>query len=222
MYEPTLYACPIFRGLSNDMIDRCLEDCGAAVKNYGKEQILFLASQTTSVAGILLQGAIRLSRVDFLGRETRIATVKPGNIFLLPEAMMRNRVYFTHTAAKASEVLFFDPMKLYSPPIAAADYAAPVIRNISLQLAQLSVNMGRKVSVISRRSLEDKVMGIFTLYSSPGQVEIDLPFNRREMAEYMAVDRSALSYVLMKMKRQGLIDYNKNHFTLLYLKNPSR
>ena len=222
MYTSTLYACPIFRGLSRDTIDRCLEDCGVTVKKYGKEQVLFLASQITCVAGILLQGAIRLSRVYYLGRETRIATVKPGNIFLLPEAMMRNRVYFTHIAAQVSEVLFFDPMKLYSPPVASANYAAPVIRNISLQLAQLSVNMGRKVSIISRRSLEDKVMGVFALYSTPGQAEIDLPFNRREMAEYMAVDRSALSYVLMKMKRQGLIDYSKNHFTLLYLINPSR
>ena len=222
MYDPVLYTCPLFAGLSREMTDRFLEEIGAAEKSYGKEQILFLASQTTAIAGILLQGAVRLSRVDYLGRETRVATVKPGNVFLLPEAMMRSRVYFTHTAAKASEVLFFDPQKLYSPPIAGSDYAAPIIRNISLQLAQLSVSMGRKVSVISRRSLEDKVFGVFTLFSTPEQVEVDLPFNRREMAEYMAVDRSALSFVLMKMKQQGLIDYNKNHFTLLYKNGPAR
>ena len=42
-----------------------------------------------------------------------------------------------------------------------------------------------------------------------------IPFNRQELADFLAVDRSALSRELGKMRREGILDYRKDHFRLL-------
>ncbi|WP_286139428.1 helix-turn-helix domain-containing protein [Faecalibaculum rodentium] len=41
-----------------------------------------------------------------------------------------------------------------------------------------------------------------------------MPFNRQELADYLGVERSALSAELGKMKREGLVSFRKNEFTL--------
>ena len=47
-----------------------------------------------------------------------------------------------------------------------------------------------------------------------GSNEFDIPFNRQELADYLNLDRSALSKELMHMKNEGWVDYHKNHFCL--------
>ena len=48
-----------------------------------------------------------------------------------------------------------------------------------------------------------------------GASTFSLPFNRQQMADFLSVDRSALSAELSKMKKDGLIDYHKDQFSLL-------
>ena len=45
--------------------------------------------------------------------------------------------------------------------------------------------------------------------------EFDIPFNRQELADYLCLNRSKLSYELSQMQAEGLIRYKKNHFEVI-------
>ena len=78
------------------------------------------------------------------------------------------------------------------------------------------MNMSRKISILTMDTLTHKVLALLELFAPPGDKEIILPMNRKEMAQYLSVNRSALSRALTDMKKEGLILWNRNHFLLLY------
>ena len=48
-----------------------------------------------------------------------------------------------------------------------------------------------------------------------GKKEFDIPFNRQQLADYLNVDRSAMSNELGKMQRDGLIEVDRKHFRII-------
>ena len=50
--------------------------------------------------------------------------------------------------------------------------------------------------------------------SIQGSTKVMIPFDRQRLADYLNLDRSALSKELGKMKKNGLLDYHKNVFDL--------
>ena len=114
---------------------------------------------------------------------------------------------------------YLDISKLYTlEPQTAASLR--VIRNVNADLADLCSKMSMKVSILTLKTLEEKIIHLLLSFGQPVAPHVvRLPMNRRQMAEYLSADRSALSYALMKMKRKGLIDYRQNRFRLLFQEN---
>ena len=73
----------------------------------------------------------------------------------------------------------------------------------------------QKFNHITKPSTKDKILAYLQYISKQANSKyFDIPFNRQEMADYLSVDRSALSFELSKLKKQGIIDFTKNHFML--------
>jgi CRP-like cAMP-binding protein len=90
-----------------------------------------------------------------------------------------------------------------------------LIQNIIELLANKNVYLNRKLDILSKRSLREKILQFLHSYSTSSKERIiTIPYNRLAMADYLGVDRSALSRELSKMKADGLIDYHKNTFIL--------
>ena len=76
--------------------------------------------------------------------------------------------------------------------------------------------MTRKVEHMSQRTLRDKVLSYLSSQAMiTGSREFTIPYNRQQLAEYLSVDRSALSSELGKMKKEGILEFRKNWFRLL-------
>ena len=89
-------------------------------------------------------------------------------------------------------------------------------RRFTALLAHRALAMHDRVLIFSQNTIRNKLMVFLTLmHSESGSDSFDIPFSRADMAAYFGVNRSALSRELTKMRREGLIDYYMNHFTIL-------
>ena len=89
-----------------------------------------------------------------------------------------------------------------------------LVKHLSQILAQNNINLYNKISILSKRTIRDKILAYLNLININNEPYFDIPLNRQELANFLAVDRSALSKELSNLKQEGIIDFNKNHFSI--------
>ena len=86
-------------------------------------------------------------------------------------------------------------------------------------LARKNLFLTRKMSHLSRKTIREKLISYLSEEGSrQGSADIHIPFNRQQLADYLSVERSALSRELSKMKDEEMIWFYKDHFLLYNIK----
>ena len=119
-------------------------------------------------------------------------------------------------AVEDSEVLFFNVKKIITVCSSACKFHTIVVQNLFFAISEQNRKLVQKISYLSKRTTREKLIAYLSdeaKYQNTGCVSI--PFNRQELANFLSVERSAMSNELSKMREEGLITFNKNHFTLL-------
>ena len=99
-------------------------------------------------------------------------------------------------------------------PFACAHHSR-IIRNLLGELAEKNLRFGEKLTHMGQRTTRGKLLSYLSAEAQRlGRYEFDIPFSRQQLADYLAVERSGLSLELGKMRREGLLDFQKNHFVL--------
>ena len=93
-------------------------------------------------------------------------------------------------------------------------YASLVTANLLRQTAAANLPQGRRIHVMSQKSIRDKLL-LFLKQNREERNDILLTMNRQELADYLGTERSALSREMARMKKEGLIDYCRNEIKIL-------
>ncbi len=184
-------------------------------KSYGKNEVILNEGDSINFVGAVLGGVVKIVKTDYEGNEVVIAELTEGDIFA--EVFVCAEVFRSPVSiisAAGSEVLFFDYRKIIRMCSSSCVFHQQLISNMLKVVANKSLYLNRRIDVISKKSLRDKVLTYFH-YESMGESKFAITMNREELASFLCADRSALSNELSKMKKDGLIDYHKNEFTLL-------
>ena len=81
-------------------------------------------------------------------------------------------------------------------------------------IARQSLALSRRIFHVAPKSIRDELLATYNEAERTGTREFDIPFNRQQLADYLGVDRSALSAELSRMQKAGLIRCRRNHFAL--------
>ena len=140
-----------------------------------------------------------------------------GDIFGEAYACSNNKVCNVSVVAmKAGTIAYLDTYRVITVCSESCQFHNKLIRNLMYMLADRCVNMNEKITHMSKRTTRDKILSYLSSQSNrSGSNEFDIPFNRQQLADYLSVDRSAMSSELGRMQEEGLIIYKKNHFKLL-------
>ena len=189
-----LARCGLFRGIETAELSPLLRRLHACTREFDKFQPIYRVGDTAHALCILLSGGVNIERCDAWGHKT---------------PMMVSAV-----ADKPSEVLFLPSEILLSS--AAQDSAHSVLlRNLLDVTAQKNLLLTRKIFHTSPKSMRGKLLSYLSAQAvQHGSDTFDIPFDRQQLADYLGVDRSALSAELSRMQRDGLIAYKKSHFVL--------
>jgi CRP-like cAMP-binding protein len=222
-YTPILTQNALFRGMTDAEITAAATALSATEKRYAKGDYILHAGDTTSRLGMILSGSVTIESNDIWGNSTILSHVGTGGLFAETYSLLPEQVLLVDVVANDDcRILFLDMRALQSQaaaPRTANSDSSTWHPKLTANLLQISI---RKNLLLSNRSFQTApktIRGKVLAYLSDiaertGKKEFDIPFDRQQLADYLGVDRSALSAELSRMQKAGLIETHRSHFVL--------
>ena len=180
-----------------------------------EKSIILLAGDKPKHFGVVLTGQVLIIREDYDGNRSIIAVLTTGDVFaesLCFAGVEESPV--TVIADVDSTIMLMDYKHILQTCQNACSYHRILIKNIIELIAGKNLMMQRHMDILSIKSIRARVMRYLESFASKHGCQITIPLSREELANYLFVDRSALSHELAKMKKEGLIDHRKKKFML--------
>ena len=193
-----------------------LESMGARKRKFTKGSFVFYAGDDIKTIGFVVKGIVHIVQEDYWGNRNILARIQAGNLFgeafaALPDAQSEVDVIVTEDA----EIIFVDVTKILHGGVVLTPQQGQFVSNLLALMAQKNLILTRKIRYISQRSTRQKLMAYLSDEArSRRSATFRIDFNRQQLADFLSVDRSAMSSELSRMKAEGLIDYKKEKFTL--------
>lgn len=212
-----LLSSTLFAGVTTEQARAMLDCLGARRVDFDADEIIFHIGDKIPALGVVLSGSVLVGSEDYWGNSNIIAHVEAGEMFAEAFACLPSEPSTVRaTAATACRIGFLDVHRILSSCSSTCTFHHSIAQNLMRVLARRNLALTRKVEHVTKRTTEEKVLAyLHTLSQKTQSNEVEIPFNRQQLADYLAVERSALSSCLSKMQRQGIISFHKNHFTLI-------
>lgn len=206
----------LFQGISLEEIQKMLNCLGAEKKKFGKTDIIYHAGDKIQSMGMVLSGRVHIENDDLWGNKSMLDNIEPGAVFAETYACVPEEPLMVNVvAAEASEILFLNVRQLIQTCSNVCTYHSQLIQNLLMISAQKNLNLSRRIFHTSSKSIRGRLLSYLSFQARhQGKSEFIIPFNRQQLADYLSVDRSALSNELSKMQKDGLLKVNKNCFSL--------
>ncbi len=207
---------PLFHNSSDKEIEEMLSCLGAEMRTYDKEEIIYRVGDTVASLGIVMQGSVLIVNDDLWGNRSILDRVESGQIFAETYACVPGEKLLVDVfAAEKTEVLFLSVGKILSQCPESCGHHMQLIQSLLMISAQKNLRLSRRIFNTSSRSIRGRLLSYLSDQAVQNSSGIfDIPFNRQQLADYLGVDRSALSAELGKMQREGILEFKKNHFAL--------
>ena len=208
---------PVFFGMSDDELKGLLECFNARVRKYEKEEMIIRQGDIISNIYLILDGAVNIEKDSYWGRRIIISRLGKNENLALSFVGSKN-IESSVDAITVDEtlVLILGYEKCTSMCQNACTRHKVLINNLFQILSKENIELIKKIENVSQKTIRDKLL---TYLSNEAQKNhsnsFNIKFNRQDLADYLNVDRSAMSFELSKLQKEGLLKYNKNNFELL-------
>lgn len=207
---------PLFDGIHIQDTLTILNRLKATIKKYKKGDLLFSAGSPVDEMGIVLEGQIRIIKVGTL-KSTSSLTVSQGDLF--GESLAGAKCEHSPLSALAlceSSVLWISVANLLSTCDQSFHPQIKLLSNYIKILSDTALNMTSQLEILSRRTTRQKILAYLWEQAALKRTKkFQIPLNRLSLANYLCVDRSAMTRELAKMQDEGLIKFNRNTFEIL-------
>lgn len=216
-YLDVLKNTDLFAGLGEDGISAMLDCLGAEFETYEKDEYVFHAGEYVRKLAILAEGGLHIQKDDYWGNRTIVNRISAGEMFgeayLAPDSgALINDVI----AVEKSVVLFVSINRILSVCSSACKFHSLAVKNLFFAVCEKNKSLVTKLGYLSNRTTREKLLSYISDEAKKQKSSsITIPFNRQQLADFLSVDRSAMSNELCKMRDEGLIEFNKNRFRLL-------
>lgn len=196
---------------------RALLDCLSAVeRHYEKNSFIFMENDAVTSIGVVLSGKVHIVQEDFWGNRTILAETGPGGLF--GEAFScaeTEKLPVSVLAASDADILLIDYRRIITTCSSACIFHTGLIKNMLWILAGKNIMLTQKIEILTKRTTRQKLLSYLSAQAiQAGSHSFEIPFNRQELAEYLSVDRSAMSNELGKMRDEGILSFARNRFEL--------
>ena len=207
----------LFRGMDPSDIEEMLGCLLAKECTYKKGEILLPEGSPTEQIGVVLIGRVIIELGDVWGNNSVLSSIGPGGIFAETYACIPGEPLMVNvTAAEDTEALLLNIRRVLEPCSKVCPYHVRLVRNLLALCAGKNLQLSRRVLHTGSKSIRKRLLSYFSeCIKRTGSYSFDIPYNRQQLADYLSVERSALSNELSIMQRDGLIRYEKNHFDVM-------
>lgn len=216
-YVFVLKNSPFFSGMTEDEILSILNCVGARVTVRKKGEYLFRAGDSTTAMGLVLSGTLLVVQEDLWGRRNIMSSVVAGGLLAEAFAAVPGSVLNVSVEAmEESRILLLDVGRLLAVCPSACSHHNRLVQNLVSVLAGKMLLFNYKITHMSKRSTREKLLSYLSSEAiRQGTLSFTIPYDRQQLADYLCVDRAAMSAELSKLKKEGLLRTERKHFVLL-------
>ena len=216
-YFEILSTCPLFKKVGPHNYDKMLRCFGARVVTVKKNSAVFHEGQAATKVGIVLTGTVHTVQDDYFGNRSILSTAGPGQLFAEGFACAGVEALPVSVVATAdSNVMLIDCSHIMTMCKNACPFHNQMIRNLLHSVAQSNLQLNQKIEILSKRTTREKVMAyLLSEASIQGSDSFTIPYDRQELADFLGVERSAMSAVISKLRDDGYIQVNRRHFQIM-------
>ena len=205
-------ASPLFRGLTPAEWDALAQTGQLRTKTFSRHEIIFHAGSRIHEVGVVLRGSVHIENLDLWGTKTILSSVPAGQVFAETYAFCGDAMLVDAVAAEDCEVLFVNAAAFSGGSSAGQD---KLLQNLLAVSMRKNLSLSQRIFCTTPKTVRGRLLTYFSAQTAAcGRLEFDIPFNRQQLADYLNLDRSALSKELCRMRDEGLLQFEKNHFVL--------
>ncbi len=209
-----LVPSPLFQGLSPADLDALAAAGLLRQKTFAKHIVIFRAGSRVQEIGVVVQGTVHIENLDLWGTKSILSSISAGQAFAETYAFCGDALMVDAVAAEDCTVLLLSTRVLSDARVSPA-VRDTLLRNLLAVSMRKSLSLSQRIFCTTPKTVRGRLLTYFSAQAAKaGGLEFDVPFNRQQMADYLNLDRSALSKELCKMRDEGLLEFEKNHFRL--------
>ncbi len=210
------FQTPLFMNISEDEYKDMMSKNFTKKKEYNKSSFIFHADDIISEIGLVMYGQVLIQHTDFNGNEIIISHIDAGQIFAESYALCKEPLMVSAVAADYTKVLFVDTNMFTDESNIRYSWYPKMLSNLLKISAGKNLALSNRIFCTGPKTIRSRLMIYLSSQASKAKSsEFSIPFNRQQMADYLNLDRSALSKELCKMRDEGIIAFHKNHFHIL-------
>ena len=216
-YISALKKCGLFQEIEEENLVAMLGCLGAKVSNVRKHEVIFQEGATARFLGIILSGAVQMVQDDFYGNRTIVTQIEENRVFGESFACAGvTSLPVSFIASKDCEIMLIDCSRITNTCCNACAFHKQIIFNLLQLVAKKNLDFHQKIEITSKRTTREKLMTyLLSVAKQTGSSSFSIPYNRQGLADYLGVERSAMSAEIGKLRKDGIIECHKNQFEIL-------
>ena len=213
-YMPLLKNTNMFLGIRDSEIRTMLKCLSTKKIRFQKGEYIIRSGENNHLVGLVLSGLVLIEKVDHWGTNSIFEEITPGMTFAESYACVSMLPAEINVLASTdAEVMFLDFRRIFTVCSSACVYHTKLIYNLLNAMAQKNISLTQKIEHLSKRTIRDRLLSYLSTESmKANSSSFEIPFNRQQLASYLAVDRSALCSEISKLQKEGIITCHKNRF----------
>lgn len=216
-FIPILKRTQMFSGVGINEIESMLSCLDARLHEFNKGEYVVRQGERLSDILVLVDGSLHIQKDDYWGNRSILGQISAGEMFgeayVAPES---GTVLNDVVAIEKSAVIFFDVKRILTTCPSACRFHQVVVQNMFFAISEKNRKLVQKLGHMSKRSTREKLISYLSEEAKKQSSSyFTIPFNRQQLADFLSVDRSAMSNELCKMRDEGFIEFEKNNFRLL-------
>ncbi len=205
----------LLRNIGEDEFEKMCKFHYARKGDYEKNAVIFHAGDVVHEIGVVIQGSVHIENLDLWGNKSILSKVLAGEIFAEAYALCHEPMMVDVIAAEESHILFLNVDTLMDSQSSETSWYSKMLINLLDISMRKNLALSQRIIYTTPKTIRGRLLIFLSSQSSKaGSTTFQIPFSRQQLADYLNLDRSALSKELGKMKDDGLLDYYKDTFTI--------
>ena len=207
---------PIFQNITDKDWNEMRQHALLRESSYEKNAVIFHTGQMTEEIGVVVNGCIHIENIDLLGNKSILSDIAAGQVFAETYAFCEEPLMVDVVAAADSTILFLNVKKMLLPQYNSYIWQTTMRNNLLISAMHKNLILSQRIFCTTSKTIRGRILTYLSAQAlkQNNARSFEIPFDRQQLADYLNVDRSALSKELGKMQEEGIITFRKNHFTL--------
>ena len=211
-----LSQCPLFSDMEQSDLNSMIACLNGKTMDVPKGNPIFLEGTPARFAGVVLSGEVQVVREDYYGNRSIMAILQPGELFAEVFSFAGlETMPVSVIASKDSTVFLLDCRRVLTSCTNSCPFHNILLKNLLQEMAQKNLALSQKIRYMSQKSTKEKLMAFLLDQAKQHKsTEFVIPYDRQALADYLGVERSAMSAEISKLKKSGQIDTKGSWFRI--------